>query len=256
MARPDADATLAALLDQSEVGLVGTTLVRLSIEEQSSDRAVLEPMMMGGDLALSYESQVTIRLALLSVPQRDEMAAVEIRFDDDLLDRRATPADPRPRLRDALREAADQLSSLVADRWPDGPTGSIPDWDLLYNPREMFAYQGTRGASLNDDLAGLDELDRLATSLIYYQYFEPDLDGATLRFFQDAPAGLLVRETAAQDAPGLLAGDYITEANGEAVAGPQSVSRLFLLGQPGQEVDVTVQRHGETLLLSWPVAAP
>jgi hypothetical protein len=138
------------------------------------------------------------------------------------------------------------------EAFPEPPRGAPPRVDLLYNPRDLFSYRSVGGAPLEPQLHRLDELDRLASRLVYYQYFEPDLSGADLRRFDSEDSGLLV-EAVADPLASLQVGDYILEVDGLRVAGRHTFERAFLRRLPGQEVPLVVERDGARLSLRLPV---
>lgn len=249
--------TLLALAELSAVQVVDVALLDFRIEERRTERAVAVPAHMGGGVERQYDAELTVTLTLRGFPYGEELAWVALTFEDDPLSREATAANPRPVVRDGVRRAADELARLIEARWDGDFPGEVPDLELLFNPRQMFDYEGGAGESLSSQLGTTDELDRMANRLVYYQYFDPEISGAELRLFERSPPGLLVRslgDEAERDGQlGLRAGDFITQVEGEPVAGPQSLMRPFLLTPVGQEVSVQLIRDGQSRRLRLPV---
>jgi len=235
---------LVALTDHPDLRIQDLVVLEFRIDESMLDRAVATPASLGGGVDHTYESDVTVYLTLRSFPHGDLLASVSVNFQDTAFADGATPANPRPLLRGAIEEAAITLTGLMELRWEPGVTGAPPGVNTAYNPRDMFTYQGGQGEPLEGDFAEMDDLDRRANRMVYYQYFDPDITAHTMDFFEAAPVGLLVHSVS--DGEGdLLAGDYITQIEGIPVAGPQTLYRHFLLGSPGSDVELAVLRGDE-----------
>jgi len=91
----------------------------------------------------------------------------------------------------------------------------------------------------------MDELDRLAYAIGYYEYFEPGVSSTTVSAFETLPSGLLVESVGPGcETCGLEQSDFITAVNGNPVAGPQSLLRPFLNARHGGTAILTVFRDG------------
>ena len=216
------------------------------LEEEMSSRTIAAPFSMGGGIELIYESDMTVTLSLRTFPESVELATVSIEFSDEPFAEGSTMANPRPLLRAAVRRAASELAALLEESWLDPVMGPCPDLDVRFNPVEMFRYEGGAGEPLEADFAAMDELDRLAYSIGYYEYFEADVSAGTVSSFESLPAGLLVEAVGPGcEACGLVESDFIIAVNGQSAAGPQSLLRPFLNAREGGSAVLTVLRDGE-----------
>jgi len=244
---------LMALSDQTEVSLTDLAILELTVEGAYTSTAVRTPIEMGGGLEHHYRSDVTVRLTVSRFPYGEELSRVVVRFEDDPLSPDATAADPHPVVREGIREACDELVDLLDDAFGDPPDLDLSDLDLLANHRLMFTYAAGTDHSLADDLESMQELDRLVAEHVYYQYFDPDISGGTLRLFASTEPGILVQRVDGPYAELLEEGDYITEVGGVEAAGIQVLYRPFLLSSSGQTVDVSVLRGGRIQRIRLPV---
>lgn len=218
------------------------------LEEEMSSRTIAAPLAMGGGIELVYESDVTVTLSMRTFPEGLELANVRIEFSDQPFAEGSTMANPRPLLRTAVRRAAEELAILLEESWLDPEMGPCPDLDLRFNPVEMFRYEGGAGEPLETDFAAMDELDRLAYAIGYYEYFGLGVSSTTVSAFERLPAGLLVEGVGPGcTACGLEESDFITTVDGSPVAGPQSLFRPFLNARTGGSTMVTVLRDGEEM---------
>lgn len=243
---------LMALLDASGASVTDVLLAELRIEEAMTSRTVQAPLMMGGGTEHQYQSDVVVTLTLRTAAYREQVAQTQVAFEDPAFPEGATAANPRPVLREGVLEAGRELIRRFEEAFPDAPEGAVPDVELLYNPRDLFAYHEDGQPPLEDAMRDMDELDRLASRLVYYQYFEPDLSGAALRRFESTPPGLLVEAVEEPDSP-LQPDDYVVEVAGQRVAGWHTFARAFLRASPGSQVRVEVERNGQRRHLRLPV---
>jgi hypothetical protein len=242
-----------AILDGTRADVREALVLDFRVDEVMTNRAVSVPAHMGGGIERDYQSDITITLSLRTFPRDVEVANVTLFFSDNPLDARATMANPRPMLRDGIGESARQLLALIERAWPP-PEGGLPDVDTLYNPNGIFTYRGGAGDPLEADFEEMDDLDRMIARRPYYQYFHPGIPTSTMDFFEEMAPGLLVTRVG-DSAVGLdlLRNDYITAVGGEPVAGIHSLYRPFLTGSPGDSVEVTLDRSGESLTVDVPI---
>ncbi len=236
---------MMALVDQPGVSVVDLCVLEFRIEEANSATSVLPTMAMGGGVNHAYEADVQVTLILSTFPQGEEIARVSTEFSDRPFASGASPANPRPVLREAIRLSAGELAEVMNAHWFDGSPGLLPDLAVQFNPVAMFRYQGGAGEPLENDFTSMDEFDRMAYSFAYYEYFAPDVSTTTVAFFENAPPGLLVSDVGTQllDA-GLREQDFITAVNGVSIGGPQSLMRSFMLAEQGSHIELTVVRDG------------
>ena len=233
-----------------ELDTTDLVVLEFRLEEDSASRAIAQPISLGGGVQFGYESDITLTLSMRSFPQGLDLVSVSVEFTDEPFAEGATMANPRPLLRQAVRRAADEMAEIMKGSWFSPVMGSPPDLDLRFNPVEVFRYQGGAGEPLESDFAELDELDRLAYSIGYYEYFKPGVSAQTVKLFEQSPPGLLVEGIGpgCRDC-GLEESDFIVAVNGQAVAGPQSLLRPFLRSSTGGPVELTVSRDGEERVL-------
>ena len=217
-------------------------LLDFRVDETGTQRAVAASLSMGGGIDRVYEAEVTITLTLRGYPADDELARVVIEFDDRAFGEGASAANPRPLLRDAVQRGGEELARLMAGHWVRDPSAA-PDLEVHYNPAGLFLYQGGAGEPLESEFADMDDFDRLAHSLAYYEYFAPGISTRTATFFIDATQGLMVERVGEElESSGLQERDYITAVDGRPVGGPQTLFRPFLAGN--ERVWLTLMRDG------------
>jgi hypothetical protein len=233
-------------LEQAE-SIADLVLLEVRLDEEMMQRVVREPATVGGGVRRDYESEMTLRLTLRGFPAGRELASVLVEFENDPYADGTNSANPHPLVGGAMRAAAEELVRLMRERWPNGASGGAPDVVVTYNPQPLFAYRPGTGASVGEELAALDDLDRSARRLAYYQYFDEDLIPAEVARFDALGGGLLVREVGEHAGLRLQPGDYITSVAGLPVDGPQSLWRPFLEGRRGDAVPVTLLRGAEVV---------
>lgn len=248
---------LLTMTDQIPVEIQNMVLLDFQIEEVTTQRAVRESLSMGGRAYEVVESEVIITLTLREYPTRTELGSVSVSFTDEPFGDDSTIENPRPRLREGIREAVDGLADFLERAWFEERLGRPPEIEFLYNPIHMFWYGQGENEPLDADFQHMDDIDRLANRYAYYRYFCPDITMTTVELFDQSMPGLLVETVGEDDIRwGLQTGDYITTIDGLPIFGPQSFTRPFLQGTPGDPITFTVERDGQSLQLEIPVLEP
>jgi hypothetical protein len=248
---------LSALTEHSPVSVRDLALIDLHIQESMADRSFRTSAAMGGSVHHQHESNVTITMTLRSFPEDDPLIDITLSFEEETYPSGATPANPRPHLREAIKETCRLFLIEIQKLWPQEQEQPLPDIDYFYNPRQMFTYQEGTGLPLENDFSDLDELDRLAHIIDYYHYFNPEMNTRTIQRFEQMPSGLLVTQVHEPTWQAtLLEGDLITEINGRTVWGPQTFLLPFLQrSRPVSSINVTVLRNEEHEALYLPISS-
>ncbi|MCA9563835.1 MAG: hypothetical protein KC561_10115 [Myxococcales bacterium] len=239
--------------ENSPVSLQNALLLDFRIDGAQLSRAIATPVSMGGGVRANHESEVLLTLSLRSFPDGEPVGSVSLRFEEDLLGSDATPANPRPALRNAVREAAGLLAAEIHARWPFGTPSDAPALDLVFNPTNYLDYSHGTNPAVSEELNAMDELDRLAVSYAYYQYFDPAVTTAMIRQFSSSPPGLLVRSLP-NPLGQLQPGDFVVAIDGEPVRAGHVLHRAFQIRESGDRFEVAVSRDGQRRVL--PIEVP
>lgn len=227
-------------------------IITFELEHASTTRVVVPNNGMLDGPQAAYAADAVLRLVARDGRGREEVARVEVAFEDDPFVESDDSSDMHPRFTEAIERAAQRLRLELDSLYVDGAASDIPRISTRFGATDLFRY-GLGGESLESELSALGGLDGSAARLSWHMRLEPGVDSGTARSFDELPPALLVTSAGpVARAAGLEDGDFIVAIDDRVARGPHVWTRAFARPEPRREVPVDVIRGGQQLRLYVP----
>lgn len=249
---PEGRAVATAAMADQGIDPGRALVLTFQLEHASTTRVVVPTNDMLDGPQVAYKADAVLRLVALDARGGEQIARVEVAFEDDPFVDGGDPADLHPRFTEAIDRAARRLRIELDAVYGQGPPESVPTLGARYGATDLVSY-GLGGEPLATELARLDGLDATAARLAWHMRVEPGIDVGTARGFDALPPALFVTSVGpVAGAAGLQSGDFIVSIDGRAARGPHVWTRAFARPEPRREVPVEVVRGSERITLYVP----
>ena len=252
---PSGDALGTAALADQGIDPDGALLVSIVLEHTATGRVVVPTASMVSETTSTYTADAVLHVIAREVRGRQQVARVEIAFEDDPFASGGAVGDAHPRVTEALRRAGALLRAELDAVYVSGAPAVSPAPMLRYGATDLIDY-GAGGAPVRESLTTLDPLDEAAMRLVWHRRVEPSLDPASARRMDAVGPSLEVVESrGAASAAGIQRGDLIVEIDGRPARGRHVWTRAFT--RPGLRTDVPVRvlRDDESIVIWVPTAS-